>query len=177
MRRTTFLALLAAVTALLAPAAPPPADSQPAPRGPVLVGIYDNRAIAVAYAASAHNPVGARMQEYEAAKLAGDAARMQELEAWGQKHQRQLHRQGFGRVPVDDLLACVRDGLPEVARAAGVDAITWSCAYAAPGVEVVDVTHRIVALFDPSPATLRTISQMKGVEPLDLDAIEAQRDH
>ena len=67
------------------------------------VGTYDNRAIAVAYASSKYNPVSEKMEEYEKAKATGDVERAKEMEAWGKKHQRQLHRQGFARVPADEL--------------------------------------------------------------------------
>ena len=56
---------------------------------------------------------------------------MKELEAWGEQHQRQLHFQGFGRVPVDDSLAPVKDQFAKLAReqqlaAATIAAIaTW----------------------------------------------------
>ena len=89
----------------------------------VRIGVYDNRAIAIAFAASKFNPVSEQMKKYEAAKKAGDKEQMDKLEAWGKKHQRQLHRQGFGRVPVNDLLAHVKDQLPEVAKRNRVQAI------------------------------------------------------
>ena len=71
----------------------------------VRVGTYDSRAIAVAYASSRFSPVAEKMREFELAKQANDKERVRTLEAWGEKHQRGLHRQGFARVPVDDLLA------------------------------------------------------------------------
>ncbi|HIJ64427.1 MAG TPA: hypothetical protein HPP77_00645 [Candidatus Hydrogenedentes bacterium] len=137
------------------------------------VGVYDNRAIAIAYAASQYNPVGEKTKEYEKAKAAGDTKRTKELEAWGEKHQRQLHRQGFARVPVDDLLQHVEAQLPRVAQETGVDVIAWSCDYAAPGVELVDITNELAMLFNPSEKTLKTIDGLTGWDPLDLDAIEA----
>jgi hypothetical protein len=136
------------------------------------IGIYDTRAIAVAYAASKFNPVGGKMKEMQAAKAAGDEAKIKELEAWGQAHQRQLHRQGFGRVPVDDLLAHVKERLPEVASRAGVQAITMQCDWIAAAAEPVDLTDALVALFDPSPRTLKMVQDMKGKAPLALDVIE-----
>ena len=141
------------------------------------VGAYDNRAIAVAYGASKYNPVAAKMKEYKKAKAADDTARVKELEAWGEKHQRQLHRQGFGRVPVDDLLAHVKDRLPEVARKAGIDIIAWQCDYAGSNAEVVDITRELVLLFEPSEKTLRTVEELKKHAPVDLDEIEQHHDH
>lgn len=138
----------------------------------IRLGVYDNRAVAIAYAPSKFNPVRKKMEEYKKAKAAGDSERMKELEQWGEKHQRQLHRQGFARVPVDDLLAHVSDELPEVARRAKVDAIVWRSDYSMPGVEVVDVTDELVKLFDPSEKTLKTVEEIKKHKPVDLDELE-----
>jgi len=64
-------------------------------------------------------------KEHEKAKAAGDTKRVKELEAWGEKQHRKLHRQGFGRAPVDDILAHVKDKFPEVACKTGVNVIAW----------------------------------------------------
>lgn len=55
--------------------------------------------------------------EMQGAKAAGDQARMKELEERGQALQRKLHRQGFGSVPVDDILAHGKDRIPGQRRA------------------------------------------------------------
>ena len=140
------------------------------------VGTYDSRAVAVAYAASSYNPVGEKMAEMRKAKAANDTARIAELEAWGAKHQRQLHRQGFGHVPVDDLLAHVKAKRPDAAAKAGVDVIVFDCDYASAEVEVVDVTDALVALYDPSQKTLDTVAEMKKHAPIELDEIEQMKD-
>jgi hypothetical protein len=153
---------------------PGPRDEEAAP---LRVGVYDSRAIAVAFAGSEFLRVGEKMQALKEAKAAGDGDRVKELEAWGEKAQRQLHRQGFGRVPVTDLLGHVKDRLPTVAQEAGVDAITFECNYLAPGVEKVDITLELVMLFDPSERTLRTVEELRQHEPVDLDEIERNHDH
>jgi len=142
------------------------------------IGTYDSRAIAIAYAASDFNPVGAKMKEYEAARQAGDDAKVRELDAWGQKHQRQLHRQGFGRVPVADLLEHVKDRLPELAARLGVEAIVFECTYIGPNVETVDVTLELVKLYSPSEKTMKTAREVMKHDPVDLDEIEREgHDH
>ncbi len=141
------------------------------------VGVYDNRAIVAAYAPSKYNPVGSKMKEYEKAKAADDTKRIKELEAWGEKHQRQLHRQGFCCVPVNDLLAHVKDKLPEMARKAGIDVIARQCDYTLPNVEVVDITKELVLLFDPSEKTLKIVEELKKHAPVDLDVIEKHHEH
>ncbi len=142
---------------------------------PLRIGTYDSRAIAAAYAASKFNPVREKMKEMQAAKAAGDQAKIKELEEWGQSRQRQLHRQGFGRVPVDDLLAHVKDKLPEAARQAGVAAVAMSCDWTGPDVEAVDITDALVALYEPSNRTLEMVKKLKGVAPMPLDEIERHK--
>ena len=145
--------------------------SQTRPPSSLCVGVYDSRAIAIAYARSEMNPVAAKVAELKKAKAAGDSAKVKVLEAWGQKQQRKLHRQGFGRVPVDDLLLLVKDKLAAVASSARVNLLIPECNYLAPGVEVIDVTDALAALFNPTGQTLEIIKQMKGVAPVDLDDI------
>jgi hypothetical protein len=171
MWRTTIICTaIAAVVLTLGLAAATPSSTEPAAR--LRVGTYDNRAIAIAYGNSEFNLVNGKKKEYDAAKAAGDKKRIKELEEWGPRHQRQLHRQGFGRVPVTDLLEHVRDRLPEVAEKAGVDVIAFECNYLGPGVEEVDITLELAMLFNPSKKALGWIEDMKDVEPLDLDEIE-----
>jgi len=138
----------------------------------VRVGVYDNRAIAVAYAPSRFNPVPEKMIEHERAKAAGDTARVEEFEAWGEALQRTLHRQAFGRVPVDGLLLHVADGLAEVASAKDLDLIARHCDHTASHVEIVDVTDDLVRLFEPSEKTLATVADLCKRDPIDLDEID-----
>ena len=140
------------------------------------LGTYDSRAVAIAYAPSKHNPVAEKMKEHAAAKQAGDTAKVKELEAWGAAHQRQLHRQGFARVPVDDLLAHVADKLPEVARAAGVDAIVFGCDQHGADVELVDVTMQLVALYEPNERTLGFVANALKAKPVSLEELAEHDD-
>lgn len=142
---------------------------------PVRIGIYDNRPIALAYARSEYNPVSSKMREYEQAKAAGDDALMKKLEQWGTTHQRQLHRQGFSRVPVTDLLEHIADDLPALARELGVDAIVFECNAHGDNVEIVDVTRDVVALFGLSDEMIEESMEISKHDPVDLD--ELNHDH
>jgi hypothetical protein len=137
----------------------------------VRIGTYDSRAIAIAYAHSRFNPVKEKWAAYEKAKAAGDREKIKELEAWGQEHQRQLHFQGFSRVPVDDLLAPVKDGVAKLARERQLAAITMSCDFTGGQVELVDVTEDLVKLYDPSEKTLKTARGVRAVKPVPLTQI------
>lgn len=144
-----------------------------APQAPLRIGTYDNRAIAVAYAPSRHNPVRDKHAERAAAEQAGDRARVAELERWGREHQRQLHFQGFGHAPVGDLLAHVRDGVARVAQERGLAAIAMECDAVAPGVELVDVTDDLVELFEPSERTRDMARKVRQAEPVPLATLAA----
>jgi len=54
---------------------------------------------------------------------AGDTVGMHEINDEMEALQRKLHRQGFGRVPVDDLLEPIADRLPEPATGLDLDEI------------------------------------------------------
>lgn len=137
----------------------------------IRIGTYDNRAIAVAYAASKWNPVREKMAEYAEAKKAGDAAKQRELEAWGEEKQRLLHFQGFGRVPVDELLQPFKKQIAKLAADQQLAAIAMQCDYVAPNVEVVDVTEELVKLFEPTPRTLEMTRQVKDAKPVSLTVL------
>ena len=134
----------------------------------IRIGTYDSRAIAIAFAPSRFNPVGEKMAAYEKAKAAGDRAKMKELETWGEQHQRLLHFQGFGRVPVDELLEPVKAEVARLARERGLTAISMRCDFIGAEVEVIDVTDDLVKLYDPSKKTLGHVQGIRAVKPVPL---------
>ena len=154
-----------------------PAFGADASEAKTRIGTYDSRAIAIAFTPSKFNLVGDKMKELGKAKADGDEKRAKELNQWGQKLQRKLHRQGFSAVPVGDLLKHVEDRLPEVSKSANVIAIVRACDFTAETVEVVDVTDQLVQLFDPSEKTLEHVQGIKGKLPIDLDELERSHQH
>ena len=145
------------------------ADDPPGTK--VRIGTYDNRAIAIAFVASRFNPTAEKKLAYDKAKAAGDTAKMKELEAWGPQYQRQLHFQGFGRAPVDDLLEPVKAQVAKLARDKQLAAITMSCDFTGEQVELVDVTDDLVKLYDPSEKTLKTVREIRKVKPTKLSEL------
>jgi hypothetical protein len=136
--------------------------------GKIRIGVYDTRAVAIAWALSRYNPVQEKRAALEAAKKAGDAKKVKDLETWGPAHQRLLHFQGFGRVPVGDLLQPVKNDLARLAAKTGLAAITMQCDNIAPNVEVVDITDAIVELYKPSDRTRNTVREMRAIKPVGL---------
>lgn len=156
----------------------PPTDAGGEPRA-VVVGTFDSRAIAIAYVGSP--AFSAKMTELhaelDAARAAGDDARVAELEALGPAMQAELHARGFSTASVDAYLDGVRERIPAVAAAAGVDVIVckWDVVHAADDAEFVDVTEALVMLFDPDERTLRSTREIVEQEPIPLD--ELRHDH
>ena len=138
----------------------------------IRVGVYDNRAIALAYFGSEYNAFLKKRAEHHEALAAGDSVRAKELTVWVERFQREIHFQGFCRVPVDDLLLVVKDKMAGVAKRAGVDLIGWYPDYAGAEVEVVDITDELVALFNPTEEKLKQIDGLKDVEPTELADID-----
>jgi hypothetical protein len=145
-------------------------------------GVYDSRAIAIAYANSAEfreslKPVQA---EYEKAKAAKDDKRMKEIDAQMKLRQRRLHEQGFSTGSVAYIMAKapVKDALPDVAKKAGVQVIVskWELNQQSPDVEVVDVTDELTALFHPNEKVLGWLKDMKNHPPLPIEEITDDMD-
>lgn len=126
----------------------------------VRVGVYDSRAIMMAFVDSDawKNSIGKELDEnraaYDKAKAKGDNKRLAELDAWGNAVQVRLHRQGFGTVPVDDILKHIKNKMPEIALAAGVGPIVskWDTRTLAKykSAEQVEITMALVDAFHPT---------------------------
>jgi hypothetical protein len=146
----------------------------------VVLGTFDSRAVAVAYVRS--DAFEERMRGLQAelaeAQEAGDEARVAELEVMGPALQAEIHRQGFGAAPVDDIVALIADELPGIAAKAGVDVIVskWVVAYRHQESETVDVTERLASAFDPDEATWRSIRDLVKTAPVPLEDL-AKHDH
>ncbi len=144
----------------------------------VRLGIYDSRAVAIAYAHSDWNDkrLEPKMAEMKKAKAEGDTKKIAELDKWGKAQQAKLHRQGFGAAPVDDILEHIKDNLPQIAKDANVIALVskWDkkTLKRYKSAELIDVTDLMAAQFNPNENVLRTIEQIKKKKPVPLWQLE-----
>jgi len=115
------------------------------------IGVYDSRAVAVAYVNSTEfqEMLKAVRADYEKARAANDEKRMKEIDSRMKLQQRCVHEQSFSTGSVAGLVAKVQAALPGVAKKAGVQAIVskWELNYQGSNVEVVDVTEDLAMLF------------------------------
>jgi hypothetical protein len=170
LRVNVFLSTLAILGVLVVPGIRSAADDSPKD-AKIRIGTYDNRAITLAHVASRFHKdlMAEKMAALKKAKDAGDQAKVKELEAWGGQYQRQLHFQGFGRAPVDDLLEPVKEKIAQLARDKKLAAVTMSCDFTSEQVELVDVTEDLAKLYGPlEKGTLRAIREIRKVKPVKL---------
>jgi hypothetical protein len=144
------------------------------------IGVYDSRAIAVAWGNSAEfrKSLDAVTADYKKAKEAKDDKRVKEIEAQMKAKQRRAHEQGFSTGSVANIMATIKDSLPAVAKKAGVDVIAskWEVNYQAPGIKAVDVTDDLVALFHVSAKGLEWTKGIKDHAPLPIEQITDDMD-
>lgn len=178
MRKSSLALALVLVVAGLAVCVPltgQPADEN-AFGAQVRVGIFDSRAIAMAYARSEefNQYIKDLRAELAQAKAEGNEKRVTELETLGPALQDLLHKQGFSTWPVDDILARIKDRIPEIAKQAGVDIIVskWDIVFQLPGVEFTDVTDLLALPFAPDESTLNLIKSLREIEPVSLEELK-----
>ncbi len=139
------------------------------------IGIYDSRAVAIAYANSPafQNSLKPVRADYEKAKAEKNEKRMKEINDRMQSGQRRMHEQGFSTGSVTGIMATVTNSLPALARQAGVTLIVskWEVNFSAPDVELVDVTDEVVALFHPSEKVLGWVKSCREQKPLPIEEI------
>ncbi|MBE3143427.1 MAG: hypothetical protein IMZ61_05810 [Planctomycetes bacterium] len=146
----------------------------------IVVGTFDSRAVAVAYAHS--EPWKQKLQQMkkaqDEAKAAGDTKKVEELEQWGLTQQKKFHMQGFGTADVNDLLEYIRNDIPQIAKEAGVDIIVskWDIAYQSPSAKTVDITDKLVAPFKPDEKTMAMIRDLMTKAPMSNEVLE-KADH
>jgi hypothetical protein len=144
------------------------------------VGVYDSRAVAVAYANSSEfrESMKAIQADYQKAKAARDEKRMKEIDSQMKLQQRRLHEQGFSTGSVAGIIAKIKGAFPGVAKKAGVQAIVskWELNYQSPEVEVVDVTDELAALFHVSDKGREWAQGVRSKPPVPIEEITDDMD-
>lgn len=141
----------------------------------IRVGVYDSRAIAVAYANSREYQNLMKLVEldYAQAKNASNVTRMNDIQKRLQATQRRLDDQTFSTGSVAGVMAILKSSLPHLAREAGVDIIVskYELNYQSLNVETEDVTDKLVALFHTSEQGWKWAKEIQQKPPLPLDQV------
>jgi hypothetical protein len=133
-----------------------------APANRLRIGVYDSRALAIAYSASSFHDaeLKAMQQELKDAEAARDTKKADQIRARGKNMQTIAHLQAFSNAPVDNAMATLRESLPLIAAAAGVDLIVADVDFKSDRVETIDVTNLLVAKFKPSDRAQKNIEMI-----------------
>jgi hypothetical protein len=157
----------------------------PAPTNatPQRIGIYDSRAIAVAFAGSASfnqewmKPIKA---EHDRAKAAGDTNRMKQIEADMRARQTLAHKQAFSTALVDEYLKYIEKEMPAIKQKAGVSDIVskWDgeALKKHSSAEKVDVTMLLVDAFQPNERQRRSAIEIQKHKPITIEEAEKIKD-
>ena len=135
------------------------------------IGVYDSRAIAVAYAGSPvhEQRLAAATAERRKAREVRDAAAVSRTEAEGQAQQKHLHRQAFGQEPVDDILAQIPAEVAAVRKVHHIAVLVskWDEAALAAqrGREIVDVTEALVDALRPNARQRQRALEIQASPP------------
>lgn len=145
----------------------------------VVVGTFDSRAVAVAWARSDgfRRELEALRAQLEEARAREDLARIAEIEARGPALQERLHRQGFGTEPVDDILARFSAQLSALAEEAGVDVVVsrWALAWQRPGTRFVDLTEPLVERIGVDEETRAMVRRLVETEPVPREQLDREQ--
>jgi Skp family chaperone for outer membrane proteins len=187
MKRPAICAILGTVIGILGLSA---TGGEPAVKDPgqtvktLRVGMFDSRAVALAYYRKFYRSpefvAGLKKlnDEHDKAEAAGDHEKAKKLEAEGKAGQERSHSQFFGSAPIDEIVAKIKDQIPEIAKQAGVDLIVskWSVTYLSPGAEFVDVTEPMARLFQPDEETWKILREYPKHQPLSAEELQKHKD-
>ena len=146
------------------------------------MGVYDSRSVAIAFVGSEvfNQWMAPLYAEMRRAKELGDRTAVQAVDSEAWARQDRLHLQGFSTTSVDDILLMVKDRLPAVMAAKGVEVLVsrWDKEQLAryPSVARVDVTGDLVDLFEPSEQQREHAMEVQKHKPVSPERIKRMKD-
>jgi len=157
---------------LIAGQTKPPDSTSEKPGDKPRVGVYDSRAVAVAYCGTErHEAEIRRLDEALAkAKRSGDAAEIKKADGAVWEERKRLHRQGFSTHSVDAILGQIPEEVNRVQKDAKVTALVskWDEKKLAEykKAEKVDVTERLIDAIKPTERQRRFAMDIVKVKPV-----------
>lgn len=157
-----------------------PAASAQTHTNKLRVGVYDSRAIAVAWANSTEFKEAMQSVEtdFKQAKESKNENRVKEISDEMKSRQRRAHEQAFSTGSVAPIMARIKDRLPEIARQADVMLLVskWELPYQSAEITPVDVTDKLIALFHVSERGLKWSREIQQKPPLALEQLGEHMD-
>lgn len=139
------------------------------------IGTFDSRCVALAYGRSAEfmTEIDSLKNAVAKAKEDGNEELAKELEQQGATKQVLMHQQVFSNGSINNILEKIKDKFPTLAKDNDVKMILskWEIPFADETFEYVDITDQLVKYFNPDDATIKTIDQIKAMEPIPIEKI------
>jgi hypothetical protein len=118
---------------------------QCAPAQNARVGTFDRRAIVIAYYGSPQWAAILKQKraELQAAQVANDQKKIDELNAWGGRSQKTAEDQVFGNAPLTNIVEALQPAFAEIEKTSNLSSVVEAPASGAPP-DSVDVTDRLL---------------------------------
>jgi len=138
----------------------------------IKVGVYDSRAVMLAYFNSGYNK--SLMQtlkelnvKKQKAKQDNDTVAMKRLNFEGPTRQAILHEKIFGTGSVRNEVIEIKAKIDSLAKAENIDIVVskWELNYVNPNFETVDITEQITSLFKPDQRFGKMLKELLKTEP------------
>jgi len=108
------------------------------------------------------------MAQMKTAKEKDDKKTIAKCEREGSLRQTMMHEQGFGTGSISGIIETVKDKIAVLAKSENLTAIVskWELTYNSPDVELIDVTEKIAAFFEPNDRMKEMIKEVLKSEPI-----------
>lgn len=146
----------------------------------IKIGVYDSRQVVLAYANSSAFKEWRKNidQRTDSANKSGNKEMYRNLSVEAMSFQHLLHQMCFSTASISVLLKPLKDQFPALAKAAGVDLIVskFDLDYSVSGIKTIDVTDRMVKLFNPKGDFEKTMKEIAKTEPMPLQEMSIEED-
>lgn len=134
------------------------------PHQTVRVGTFHKPSVVTAFYRSPlwEQQLAQKKAERDAARIANDTKKVQDIEAWGGRQQELAHQQLAGQASIANILDNLAGAMPEIARKAQVALIAVDVPYADSQVEIVDVTEQILDWLKADEATRKIVRELRS---------------
>jgi hypothetical protein len=145
---------------------------RPFEEGQSRIGIFDSRAVAVAYCGTPRHEAEIRRLDdaLKAAQESGDTARIEAADKAVWDARKRLHRQGFGTHPVDDILETIPEEIARIEDELQLTALIsrWDKQALArhKDAQQVDVTGKLIDAFHPNERQRRYAIEIQKKKPI-----------
>jgi hypothetical protein len=137
------------------------------------VGTYDSRMVVYAFSRSDYFKQYMKkfMMQSDSATKANDTIRLRELSVQAMSFQHLLHQMVFSTGSVSMVMKYIREGLPGLASKEGVSVIVsrYELSWLAPGIETVDLSRQVCALFKPAEDIENFLKEIEKVDPVPIE--------